>query len=722
MKRLQFLLVFFLFMTMNPGWAMIKLPSILSPGMVLQQQSTVNIWGWATPGEKITITSDWFTDQFSTVTGPSGKWLVRIPTGKAGGPYTLTIKGENTIILPDVLIGEVWVCSGQSNMEFTIKMLGGWKLYATEKKELKKHDYSQIRFCQVKHAMSVVPLDSCDVSWSKANLRSVTDFSATAWFFAQCLYNRLHVPIGLISTNIGGTPAEAWTSRTAMENDPELQYYLTSPNGQSRETGRISVLYNAMIHPLINFSIRGVIWYQGETNIPDADLYGKLFPAMIRNWRADWNQGDFPFYFVQIAPFDYNEPYPAAAYLREAQTKALALPNTGMASTMDIGNTRNIHPKNKPEVGKRLAWWALAKTYGIDKVKFQGPVFLRAEKEGRRFRLFFDHADSLFSRGGPPVCFTLAGHDGKFRSANAIIEGKTVVLSSDSVHDPRYVRYAFTDTDTVNLYNQAGLPAAPFRTDSIRLLVRNVRIAVFTDSIDDQRYLKIECPDTSCRVHYTLDGSDPVAGSPVYHERMLLNGSAKIRVRAFKGSTASALILSTSFRKHLGVDKQLAIKFPYSAEYPGGKSALLDGLTGSDQFFDGHWQGYLGVDFDGVVDLGKLYLPDSISVSMLQDTNSWIFLPVAVQVSGSGDGIRYTPLADFQFQPIKHQKEPFIKTFNWNRQGPRNPLSLVPDDGNSVPGYIRYIRVYAKSKGKCPKGHPGAGQKAWLFVDEITIW
>ncbi len=724
MNKLKTLFVLCLLAASIPSFAKVRLPSVLASGMILQQQSVVNIWGWATPGEKITLTANWLVERPYIVAGISGKWLIRIPTGMAGGPHSLKVEGENRIVLTDILFGEVWVCSGQSNMEYTINNLGGWHLYKTEKKDVRKHDYSRIRFCQVKHGFSGTPADSCDVTWRKASLRSVADFSATAWFFGKCLFDFLDVPVGLISSNIGGTPAEAWTDSTFLASELGLQYYLSSPNGQHSKERRVSVLYNAMIHPLINYRIRGVIWYQGETNILDADLYGRLFPAMIRNWRSDWQQGDFPFCFVQIAPFDYKEPFPAAAFLREAQTKALALSNTGMVLTMDIGNPKDIHPKNKQEVGQRLALWTLAKTYGKDYLCYSGPLVKKVQREGGFIHLFFDYADSLYSKGAPSG-FTLAGADGRFKPAKATIKGNTVVVSSDSIPVPFYVRYAFADTASVNLFNQAGLPAAPFRSDSMPFFAREVKIEINTDSLDHRRYLALSCFDPACSIHYTLDGSTPVISSPLYQGKMRLDGSARVRARAFMEDIPSLQIRNATFISHHGVDKILTTRFKYSNQYSGGNNALLDGIEASEKFNDGHWQGYLGDDFDGVIDLGEPRTLDTISVSMLGDPASWIFLPVRVEISVSADGITYSRVEEFNAVDNSQIKDPVRRSFTWNSNGTvkRDPAGSNLFSVSAPPvKAIRYVRVFAQNIGHCPKGHPGAGNKAWLFLDEIKIW
>ena len=724
MKWLRVVLVLTLFINGGPSWCKIRIPSILASGMVLQQQTIVNIWGWAAPGEVVTIKASWLVEDASAETGANGKWLIRIPTGKAGGPHKISLQGENTIVLTDILFGEVWVCAGQSNMEFTINNLGGWIFFGPGKKNLKKNDYAKIRLCRVNPATADLPADSCDVVWQHASMRTVSDFSAAAWFFGQCLYDWLEVPVGLISSSIGGTPAEAWTDRSYMAADPALHYYLSSPNGQHWEAGKASVLYNSMIHPLTNFRIKGAIWYQGESNIYDADLYGNLFRTMIVNWRQAWGQGDFPFYFVQIAPYAYKDSDVSAAYLREAQEKALSLPNTGMVVTMDIGDVIDIHPKKKQEVGERLALYALAKVYGKEQVFCAGPVVKKVTKEDNRFRISYDNAGSLVCRAGNPAGFAVAGPEGQFSPARAAIEGNVVIVSSDSIADPVFLRYAFNDTASVNLFNQAGLPAAPFRTDTLPLMVRDVVIDFITDSLTGLMYVKLSCLDSTCSVHYTMDGTEPDVASPVYRQRILLEKSATIRARAYREGLPSPLIREASYTRHLGIDKQIVITHPCSPKYKGGSNALLDGLQGSVRFNDRRWQGYHGVDFEGVIDLGTVQVIDSVSVTFLKNADSWIFLPVRVELSISVDGITFSRVSDQAPGELHSGPEPFIQRFTWKAAEDQHAGSndSEPETTNKkTKSGIRYIRLFAKSTGHCPRGHPGAGEKAWLFLDEIII-
>ena len=488
----------FLLILVSISSADIKLPSIISDSMVLQQQSQVPIWGTADPGEKISVRAN-FKVSAQTTAGSDGKWSVKLKTPKAGGPYTITVKGNNTIKLSDVLIGEVWICSGQSNMQ--------WSLNRTDdaEKHIAEANFPNIRLFTVKRAIASEPQTDCEGNWSNCSPETVPAFSAVAYYFGNNLHKELNVPIGLISTNWGGTLAEAWTRKECLEKDEMLKpilerydaYIEKLPQAQIRFTKQYekwkelakkakaegkkpprspqkpvernqnspSSLYNAMLSPLIPYSIKGAIWYQGESNVGRAYQYRTLFPTMITNWRTDWAQGDFPFYFVQLAPFKYNADRPSQE-LREAQMMTLSLPNTGMAVTMDIGNPTNIHPTNKLDVGKRLALWALAKDYHRNSLIFSGPLYRSMNVEGSKVRLSFSHIGTgLLAKDGQLSHFTIAGKDKKFVDASAVIDGKTIVVSSDQVTSPVAVRYGWSNTAEPNLFNKEMLPASSFRTD-----------------------------------------------------------------------------------------------------------------------------------------------------------------------------------------------------------------------------------------------------------------
>jgi sialate O-acetylesterase len=630
----------------------VKLPAVIGSHMVLQQQSVAPIWGWAVAGETVSVKASWDSQAVSTVAGADGKWMVKVKTPAAGGPYTIEISGKKKTVLEDILIGEVWVCSGQSNMEMPVR---GWPEWGgpidNSAAEIAGANYPNIRLFTVPRVFADQPMDDCKGKWLACTPETIKDFSATGYFFGRELFKNLNIPIGLVHTSWGGTVAEAWMSEEfaatipafttepgkldvqkfkaaklvdfnkrqaewaaaigfqpgdkapewaakatsdaswkempvpaewsksgigahvglvdyrlvfkvpdswvgkelVLELGPIDEMDITWVNGklvgshlnvsdwatnrvyeipagivqkgdnllavqvantsglggingkpemlkispkkakkgqslagnwQVRKGGAFSmlkpmpdcidcgepnlptVLYNGMIAPIVPFSIKGAIWYQGESNRYDGELYKKIFPKMITNWRHDWNRGEFPFYFVQIAPYTYQDKY-STGLLREAQDFTMrTVPNTGMVVTMDIGNIKNIHPANKQDVGKRLAYWALAKDYGKKDVVFSGPIFKSFVREGNKIRIWFDYAEGGLKTDGKELKhFTIAGADGHFVPAKAVIEGNTVVVYSEGVAKPEEVRFGWGSTDVTNLFGAGGLPAGPFRTD-----------------------------------------------------------------------------------------------------------------------------------------------------------------------------------------------------------------------------------------------------------------
>jgi sialate O-acetylesterase len=628
----------------------VKLPAVFGDGMVLQQRSSVPVWGWADPGEKVTVKGSWQWFGASATADQNGAWRVRINTPRAGGPQTLKIQGNNEIILKDILFGEVWVCSGQSNMEYTLEMLNTDE----HRKAAAEADYPQIRLFNVTRVFNAKPQTDCQGQWQVCTPETAKRFSAVGYYFGRELHQKLKVPIGLINASWGGTPAEAWTSAEALRahgdfdlmldrlanpeqsdeqaneqyqqdlarweqkvaevdagtkenwqeaglddadwktmeqpmlwsqtelakidgvvwfrrvtnlppswarsdlelhlgpiddidtvwvngvkigstfgwmkprtyqipksvlrvgpnviavriidtgieggfNGTEDDMRIGPPGADAKSSATVartwkykvgysgylpavpltaaeqrlnqnspSALYNAMIQPLIPFRIAGAIWYQGESNRDRWLQYRTLFPAMITDWRTRWGQGNFPFYYVQIAPYNYgNVDDPLSGYLYEAQMMTLkAVPNVGMAVTMDIGDKDDIHPKNKVDVGKRLSLWALAKTYNQRNIVYSGPIYKSMKVERDTIRLSFDYiGGGLVSRGGPLVGFEIAGSDRAFVPAKAEIDGNSVVVSSSQVPNPVAVRYAFKNWISPNLFNAEGLPASSFRTD-----------------------------------------------------------------------------------------------------------------------------------------------------------------------------------------------------------------------------------------------------------------
>lgn len=633
-----------------PVWADVKLPAVFGDNMVLQRNSEVAVWGWAEPGEEVSVAPGWRDRAATTRAAGNGEWKVTILTSEPGGPHVIFVQGKNEIVLNNVMVGEVWICSGQSNMEMPIDNVGpGYEGVVNYEEELASAGFPDIRLFNVERRYSPAPQNDCKGLWQICTSDTVGGFSAVGYFFGRRLHEALDVPIGLIGTNWGGTPAEAWTSEATLEKMPyfataledirtaradaeqlepsfqekmvnwrksldeadmgmreqwmavdfddsaweemtlpqnwdhaglaefdgfvwfrttveipagwsgkalllelgpiddmdvtwfngtrvggiEELYHWQTPRQYTipedlvhpganviavriHDTGGLggiygkpeqlrihppeaddavslagewrymkgvdaselaampmprrihnefaTVLYNGMIAPLVPFGIRGAVWYQGESNCSRAYQYRVLFPAMINDWRMNWEQGDFPFYYVQIAPYKYSTEL-VAAELREAQLMALSVANTGMAVTTDIANLYDIHPRNKQDVGNRLALWALARTYGKDLV-CSGPLYKDMAIEGSKIRIRFDHVGGgLAARDGELTHFAVAGADQSFVPAKAQIDNDTLLVSSEEVAEPVAVRFGWSNTAEPNLFNAAGLPASPFRTD-----------------------------------------------------------------------------------------------------------------------------------------------------------------------------------------------------------------------------------------------------------------
>ncbi len=448
--------------SLSAAHADVSLPHLFGDHMVIQREARINIWGWADSGEAVKV--ELGDRSRKTKADPDGKWQVTFPPFRSGtGPLTMTVTGANTITITDILVGEVWICSGQSNMWWPISRSSDPDSIATAA------DFPAIRMFTVPRRTELEPQIDCEGRWAVCTPKAVMDFSAVGYHFARVLAEELDCPIGMIHTSWGGTLAEAWTSIETLRSDP--LYERIVERREAPGTGqqhRAASLWNAMIAPLIPYTIKGAIWYQGEANVARADQYRTLFPTMITDWRRNWGLGDFPFYFVQLAPFRYGNRDPrAAAELRDAQTEALALSNTGMAVTMDIGNPRDIHPRNKHDVGYRLALRALAHEYGHD-VVFSGPLYESISVGGPEATIRFRYASGGLTTigGAAPDQFIIAGKDRKFYPAEARIEGDVVVVRSVHVPEPVAVRYGWLDDAEPNLISVAGLPASSFRTDN----------------------------------------------------------------------------------------------------------------------------------------------------------------------------------------------------------------------------------------------------------------
>lgn len=481
--KLLFSLIAWL-ITLSVSAQHLKLSSVLQSNMVIQQNGPFTVWGTAPAGETVSIQADWMTAPVNVIAGADNQFsgIIPVPAVRKGDftSHQLTVSSSSgTIRLTNLLIGEVWLCSGQSNMQFKLRET------LDSARELPAATYANIRLFSAGLNFSNEPLDSISGTWQACTPATARDFSAVAYHFGRALYQTLNVPIGLVFTGIGASAAQAYVPREVLAADTllnrvYLQPYLSSPKSQETITSgftfekvtRPFLLYNALIHPFTNLAIRGFTWYQGESNRQERETYTRLTQAMIQSWRTRFRQGNVPFYYVQVAPFWYDKADSTLAdyaFFREAQANVAELANTGMVVTMDVGEARDLHPKNKKPIGVRLAKMALNRTYGLLAIPYQGPTFAYASYSGDRAVVHFQPEtikDGLSTNDGKaPDYFFIAGVDKTFYLAAATIDGSTVMLRSRQVKHPIAVRYAFTNFPVTNFQNGQGFPAPPFRTD-----------------------------------------------------------------------------------------------------------------------------------------------------------------------------------------------------------------------------------------------------------------
>ncbi len=468
-KLLTSVVLGLLLLCTTAGQAELRLPAMFSSGAVLQQAMPVPVWGWADPGAEVTVT---FAGQTKTgAADDEGRWMIRLDAlPMSREPAVLTVaSGQSEVAVEDVLVGEVWFCSGQSNMEWPIAR-------SLVPDHVNPDALPTIRHIKVPHVRAAQPADDFRGSWQACSAATAPGFTAVGFFFAHTLQKELDVPVGLIGCNWGGTRIEPWTPPAGFDLVDELD---------AATLGDRSTMYHGMVAAVQPYAIRGALWYQGESNGGEGESYFWKMKALVGGWRATWQQGEFPFYFVQLANYKAPNPEPAGgdgwARLREAQLRTVReVPKTGMAVIIDIGEANDIHPQNKLDVGRRLALWALARDYGKDDLVHSGPLVKGATVEGGKVRIAFDHTGGglmAARKEGPrdmsppkPVDrlqgFAVAGADRTWHWADAVIDGDTVVVSAEAVPEPVAVRYAFSmNPDQANLYNREGLPASPFRTD-----------------------------------------------------------------------------------------------------------------------------------------------------------------------------------------------------------------------------------------------------------------
>ncbi len=519
MKQFISLLLGMLVLPVFVNASQLKMAAIFGNNMLLQRDMAAPVWGKATPGATVKVNIAGQTK--IAIAAENGKWMLKLDPLKTGGPVTMTVEsGNEKLIFTNVLVGDVWFCSGQSNMEWSVFKCGNGR------EETRMANYPEIRLFKVgRNAERVEPAEDCKGEWKICSPGSVKNFSAVGYYFGRMLHKELKIPVGLIGSYWGGSFIQCWMPRSALESDPDfkpilerndcdkisykekIQIYheryskwekdykeywrkrgalirakkkwnpktLPEPKRPKMPYGpdnpmTCSMLYNRMLLPVVPYGIKGVIWYQGESNNWRAYQYRKLQPAMIKSWRQAWGEGDFPFLIVQLANFRKPVTNPNTSQcwpeLREAQFMATKVPNTGIVTAIDIGEEKTIHPKNKQEVGRRLALTAMGTTYGKTLV-YSGPVYDKMKVEGNKIRIYFTHIHGgLVAKGGQLKHFAIAGKDRKFFWANAEIDGNTVLVWSDKVKEPVAVRYAWADNpSSANLYNKEGFPAFPFRTD-----------------------------------------------------------------------------------------------------------------------------------------------------------------------------------------------------------------------------------------------------------------
>lgn len=454
--------------------AEIKMPAFFGDNMVVQRNTEENMWGTAKPNATVSVSPGWTKKVYKATASKDGKWKVSFPTPDAGGPYKITVSDGTPFTMSNVMVGEVWLCSGQSNMEMPMKGFKNQPV-SNANRDILMSTNPNLRLFTAKRTSSTVPLDTVRGSWKEATPESVRDFSATAYYFGKDVQQILNVPVGLIVTAWGGSACEAWMSDEMLQRWPEAAQRIPAPGSDIPSKNRTpSVLFKGMLHPFVGLAMQGVIWYQGEDNWNRASSYADMFSTMIRGWRQLWGRGDFPFYYCQIAPYDYSiitekgKPVYNTAYLREQQAKVETMvPNTGMAVLMDAGFKEGIHPYNKQAPGQRLALLALDKTYGKKGFDSESPVYKSMEVKGDTVVVSFDRAKEWIAgkHSFESNQFELAGADRKFYPAKAWISRSKVMVKSDSVPAPVAVRYAFKNDSEGDLFSTMGLPVSSFRSD-----------------------------------------------------------------------------------------------------------------------------------------------------------------------------------------------------------------------------------------------------------------
>ncbi|MFD1628769.1 sialate O-acetylesterase [Pseudopedobacter beijingensis] len=461
--------VFFLFFSVATTKAKVVLPAVLSDNMVLQQNTEVKLWGTADKNKIVEVVASWSTEKYSSKSDASGKWLLKIKTPVAGGPHTLTFNdGSGNLALDNVMTGEVWLCSGQSNMEMPMKGFPSQPVLNSNE-IISRANNPNLRLMKVGRNPSLAPLEDVKGVWKISTPEAAREFSAIAYQFGEMLQKQLKVPVGIIVSSVGGTKIECWMSKEILKTFPEVKIpeRLDAVKQDFKEP---TVLFNSMIYPLTNFAIKGWLWYQGESNRSKANAYSKLFPAMVADWRKRWDKGELPFYYTELAPLESKSSTGNGVKMRYVQLQAMeAIPNSGMAVINDAGMKDYVHAMDKTTVARRLGYWALGNTYGIKGISYRSPIYKSHKTEGNKLIVSFEHfSNGMTSYGKEITLFELAGNDGNFYPATATLtKSGNIEVQAKEVEKPVSVRYAWKDWVVGEVYNTDGLPLPSFTTISI---------------------------------------------------------------------------------------------------------------------------------------------------------------------------------------------------------------------------------------------------------------
>jgi sialate O-acetylesterase len=558
-------------------FAQVTVSGMFTSGMVLQQNSEASIWGWANPGDTIAVTGSWNNKTVKTATDSNKKWTLKLITPAAktdGTSYTVTIKGTNTILLNGVLIGEVWLLSGQSNMEMPLEGWGGAPVEGSAQ-AIALANYPKIRLLNIGKKSAATPQtnivrNGTNGVWTGCSPGTVRQFSAIGYFFGKDIFSKLNIPIGLVQSAWGGSSCETWANTASLKLVADYKNKGPWTPTKTDDNQTPTVLYNGMIAPLLPFTFAGVLWYQGETNVGRPAQLSELFPAMIEGWRNDFQNNELPFYFVQLCPYVYGGVLPETW---EAQAYAQILKNTGMAGTLDVGDAANIHPARKEQVGHRLALLALAKNYGDNQLVYSGPQYQSMLIEGNKIRVSFKYIGSgLKAENGAPTQFEIAGDNLVFSPAKTLIDGVNLLVWNDNIASPKHVRYAWTDTATASLYNNEGLPATPFRTNTpayIQPVKANLQIGSKT-------IIKGEI----CRIDWNTFGASEVS---LNGNIIPANGYLELKPDTSTTYTFIAKGESMSVTKSFTVNVNSGIQ----TAYPNGIPATIPGIINATYYDQG---------------------------------------------------------------------------------------------------------------------------------------